>query len=121
MNLLLGCSKVPSADEGSVLSADYRCKTFDASANGFVRAEGVGTVILKRVDDALRDGDNILAIVRGSAIGNNGAGGSFGTPNAAAQELVFRAALLNAGVSPNKVRQDFSFLVAHQFPSDRWS
>ena len=66
-------------------------------------------VVLKRFEDAWRDGDNILAIVKGSAVNNDGAGTSFGTPNEKAQEKVYRAALKNANVKP----ADISFIEAH--------
>ena len=82
-----------------------RCNIFKY----FNRAEGCGVVILKRFADAIRDGDNIRAVIRGSALNNDGAGTSFGTPNAKAQQRVFRAALNRAGVAPSEV----SFLEAH--------
>jgi len=66
-------------------------------------------VVLKRYADAVRDGNNILAVVRGSAMNNDGTGTSFGTPNPIAQELVIRKALENSGVKPSEV----SFIEAH--------
>jgi len=79
------------------------------AANGFVRAETCGVVVLKRYADAVRDGNPILAVIRGTAMNNDGAGSSFGTPHAAAQELVIRTALKRAGVEPTEV----SFIEAH--------
>ena len=73
------------------------------------RAEACGVVALKRYEDACRDGDNILAIVRGSAINNDGTGTSFGTPNEKGQERVYRSALQRAKVAPAEV----TFVEAH--------
>ncbi len=78
-------------------------------ADGFVRAEGCGALVLKRYTDARRDGDNILALIRGSALNNDGPGTSFGTPNARAQERVFREALKNSRV----LAADVSYVEAH--------
>ena len=73
------------------MAADGRCKTFDARADGYVRGEGCGVVALKRLSDAARDGDQIWAIVRGSAINHDGKSGGLTVPNAAAQQAVIRA------------------------------
>ena len=81
----------------------------DSGADGFVRAEGCGVLILKRYADALRDGDMIHAMIKGSAMNNDGAGSSFGTPNPTAQERVIREALKNANVDPLSV----SYIEAH--------
>ena len=75
-----------------------------------MRAEGCGSVVLKRYADAKRDGDNVLALIRGTALNNDGPGTSFGTPNAKAQERVFREALKNANVTPSQV----SYVEAHR-------
>ena len=82
-----------------MMSADGRCKTFDAAADGFVRGEGCGMVVLKRLSDAEADGDNILAVIRGSAVNQDGRSGGLTVPNGTAQEAVLRQALANAGVS----------------------
>lgn len=63
------------------------------------RAEGCGVVVLKRFEDARRDGNNILAIIKGTAVNNDGAGTSFGTPNEVAQEKVYRSALKRANIN----------------------
>jgi acyl transferase domain-containing protein len=74
-----------------------------------VRAEGCGVLVLKRYADAVRDGDHIQALIRGSALNNDGAGSSFGTPNARALERVIREAVDDAGVEPERV----SYVEAH--------
>ncbi|GAB2610902.1 hypothetical protein GCM10027168_49750 [Streptomyces capparidis] len=86
-----------------MLAPDGRCKTFDASANGFVRGEGCGVVVLKRLSDALRDGDRVLAVVRGSAVNQDGRSSGVTAPNGAAQRDVLRRALDAAGVAPDRV------------------
>lgn len=72
-------------------------------ADGFVRAEGCGALVLKSFREAVRMGDNILGLIRGTALNNDGPATSFGTPNAKAQERVFREALANANIAPNQV------------------
>ena len=91
------------------LSPDGRCRTFDAAANGYVRGEGCGMIVLKRLADAVRDGDRLLAVVRGSAVNHDGRSGGLTVPNGRAQQAVMRAALADAGVLPEKV----SFVEAH--------
>ncbi|MEU9736289.1 thioester reductase domain-containing protein [Streptomyces sp. NPDC048002] len=85
------------------LSPDGRCKTFDAGANGYVRGEGAGVVVLKRYSDALRDGDPVLALVRGSAVNHDGRSSGLTVPNPAAQQGVIRGALEQAGIAPGEV------------------
>ncbi|MEU5980407.1 acyltransferase domain-containing protein, partial [Streptomyces sp. NPDC047315] len=85
------------------LSADGRCFTFDARANGFVRGEGGAAVVLKRADDAVRDGDRIYCLIAGSATTNDG-GGPLTTPSRTAQEEVLRLAHRNAGVTPTDIQ-----------------
>ncbi|HEY3060149.1 MAG TPA: SDR family NAD(P)-dependent oxidoreductase, partial [Chloroflexota bacterium] len=85
------------------LAADGRCKTFDAAADGYVRGEGCGVVVLKRLFDALRDGDRVLALVRGSAVNQDGRSAGFTVPNGLAQEAVIKAALAQAGVAPHQI------------------
>jgi myxalamid-type polyketide synthase MxaB len=86
-----------------VLAPDGRCKTFDESADGFVRAEGCGIVVLKRLSDAVADGDNILAVIRGSAINQDGASSGLTVPNGLAQQEVLRQALAAARVEPTAI------------------
>ena len=87
-----------------MLAPDGRCKTFDAAANGYVRGEGCGVVVLKRLSDALADGDRILATVRGSAVNQDGKSGGFTAPNELSQQQVIRDALASGGaMSPASI------------------
>ncbi len=91
------------------LSADGRCKTFDAAADGFGRGEGCGVVVLKRLSDAIANGDNILALIRGSAVNHDGPSGGLTVPNGLAQQAMIRQALADARVRPAEV----SYVEAH--------
>ncbi|MFC8221480.1 type I polyketide synthase [Streptomyces sp. NPDC057362] len=96
--------------QGGMLSPDGRCKFGDTSADGFVRSEGVGAVLLKRLPDALRDGDRVLALLRGSAVTNDGTGsGLLLRPAVSGQVEMVRAACRSAGVTP----ADLDYLEAH--------
>src|SRR3546814_20630706 len=83
-----------------MLSPDGRCKTFDAAADGYVRGEGCGVLVLKRLDDARADGDRILSVIRGSAVNQDGRSAGLTAPNGLAQAAVTRPALANAGIAP---------------------
>ncbi|NEO98264.1 MAG: type I polyketide synthase [Symploca sp. SIO2E9] len=109
VNLLLAPSLSINFSKARMLAPDGRCKTFDASANGYVRGEGCGVVVLKRLSQAIEDGDNILALIRGSAINQDGASGGLTVPSGPSQEAVIHQALKNAGVKPNEV----SYIEAH--------
>lgn len=91
------------------LSPDGRCKTFDKDANGYVRGEGCGIVVLKRFSDAISDGDNILGVIRGSAVNQDGPSSGLTVPNGSAQMAVIRQALENAKIKPEQI----SYLEAH--------
>ncbi len=91
------------------LSPDGRCRAFDADANGFVRGEGVGMVVLKRLSDAVRDHDNIMAVVRGAAVNHDGKSGGLTVPNERAQQKLLAAALANARLKP----ADVDYIEAH--------
>ena len=86
-----------------MLAPDGRCKTFDAAANGYVRGEGCGLLVLKRLSEAEADGDRIWGIIRGSALNQDGASTGLTVPNGEAQEQVIKAALLRAGVLSSQV------------------
>jgi thioester reductase-like protein len=105
-----------SAPEASValcklrsLSRDGRCRSFDASADGYGRGEGCGVVVLRRLRDALASGDRVHAIIRGSTANHNGRSNGLTAPSRAAQEAAIRTALSNAGVAP----ADISYVEAH--------
>ncbi|MBD2727328.1 type I polyketide synthase [Nostoc sp. FACHB-892] len=103
VNLILSPENNVALSKAKILSADGRCKTFDASADGIVRGEGCGIIVLKRLSDAIADGDNILALIRGSAVNQDGASSGFTVPNKAAQEILLRQALTRARVEPSEV------------------
>ncbi|MGD0283946.1 MAG: beta-ketoacyl synthase N-terminal-like domain-containing protein, partial [Dissulfurispiraceae bacterium] len=87
-----------------VLAADGRCKTFDSAADGFSRGEGCGMVALRRLSDAQSDGDNILAVIRGSAVNHDGRSSGLTVPNELAQEELICRALSNAGLEPSQLK-----------------
>ena len=93
----------------SALSPRGRCNTFDAAADGFVRGEGAGVVVLKRLADALRDGDRVLAVVRGSAVNQDGRSNGLTAPNVLAQRGVITDALRVSNVAPDSV----NYIEAH--------
>ncbi len=86
-----------------LLSPQGRCAAFDAAADGFVRGEGAGVVVLKRLTDAVRDGDQVLAVVRGSAVNQDGRANGVTAPNTAAQCDVIADALRSGDVAPDSV------------------
>ncbi|SFH83779.1 type I polyketide synthase [Albimonas pacifica] len=89
---------------GGILSPTGRCRAFDADADGTVAGNGVGVVVLKRLEDALADGDDIAAVILGSAVNNDGAGkASFTAPDVAAQAAVIAAAQAAAGVASTSI------------------
>ena len=89
--------------EYGMLSPSGQCRTFDAAADGFVRGEGCGMVVLKRLSDAEADGDRIWGVVRGSAVNQNGAAAALTVPNGTAQERLFEDALSQAGMAPSEL------------------
>ena len=103
VNLLLSPAVTRSFDQAEAMSPTGRCHAFDAAADGFVRGEGCGVAVLKRLTDALRDGDRVLAVIRGSAVNQDGRSNGLMAPNPAAQMAVLRAAYANAGVEPREV------------------
>ncbi|WP_346179191.1 type I polyketide synthase, partial [Streptomyces cuspidosporus] len=104
VNLNLTFDGTLSVSRFGGLSPDGRCYTFDARANGYVRGEGGGFVLLKPLARALRDGDRIHGVVRGSAVNNDGGGDSLTTPSQKAQEDVLRRAYTAADVRPGDIQ-----------------
>jgi phthiocerol/phenolphthiocerol synthesis type-I polyketide synthase B len=86
-----------------VMSPDGKCRTFDAQANGFVRGEGCGVLVLKRLSDALAAHDPILALIRGSAVNQDGHSAGLTAPNLRAQQALLHQALANAGVQASQI------------------
>jgi acyl transferase domain-containing protein/surfactin synthase thioesterase subunit len=103
VNLLLRPEVTMIFSQAQMMAPDGRCKTFDARANGYVRGEGCGMVVLKRLEDAVRDGDRILSTIRGSAINQDGHSNGITAPNGPAQEAVLRRALANAKTNPAEI------------------
>jgi acyl transferase domain-containing protein/acyl carrier protein len=109
VNLILAPDAHVAMSRARALAPDGRCKTFDASADGYGRGEGCGVVVLKRLSDAVADGDRVLAVLRGSAVMHDGRSAGLTVPNGAAQQAVIRAALKDAGLPPSAV----TYLEAH--------
>jgi acyl transferase domain-containing protein/NADPH:quinone reductase-like Zn-dependent oxidoreductase/NADP-dependent 3-hydroxy acid dehydrogenase YdfG len=109
VNLVLAPDLFVCMSRWGMLSPDGRCRTFDAAANGFVRAEGCGIIILKRLGAALADGDRILALILGSAVNQDGPSSGLSVPNGLAQEALVRQALRSANVEPSAL----SYIEAH--------
>ncbi len=109
VNLILSPEMTLALTKAYMMAPDGRCKTFDAAANGYVRGEGCGMVVLKRLSDAMAHGDRILAVIRGSAVNHDGRSNGLSAPNGPAQEAVLRAALADARLSPH----DVDYIEAH--------
>ncbi|MBF0210826.1 MAG: polyketide synthase [Desulfamplus sp.] len=109
VNLILSFETSLAFSNSRMLSQNCRCKGFDASADGYARGEGCGVVVIKRLSDALADNDNILAIVRSSAMNQDGASPGLTVPNQAAQEAVIKKALQKEGLTPDSI----SYVEAH--------
>jgi len=109
VNVILAPETSICFSKWGMMAPDGRCKTFDARADGFVRGEGCGVVVLRRLADAQRRGDRILALIRGSAINQDGPSSGLTVPNGPAQQAVIRRALANAGVQPKEI----SYVEAH--------
>ncbi|MEM6753811.1 MAG: type I polyketide synthase, partial [Cyanobacteria bacterium P01_C01_bin.38] len=109
VNLILSPEGAITFSQAGMMAADGRCKTFDASADGYVRGEGCGVVVLKRLSDALEDGDHIQAVIKGSAVNQDGLTNGLTAPNGPAQQALIRQALAKAGVKPAQI----SYVEAH--------
>ncbi len=100
VNLMLSPLPTVAMSKLGALSPDGRCRTLDAAANGYVRSEGCGVLVLKRVSRAVAAGDRVLAVIRGSAVNQDGRSSGLTVPNGRAQEAVLREAYARAGVDP---------------------
>jgi acyl transferase domain-containing protein len=109
VNVLVSPLPTIAFSQFGMMAPDGRCRTFDARANGFVRGEGCGMVVLKRLSDALADGDDVLAVIRGSAINQDGRSTGLTAPNVLSQRDLLRRALEQSGVEPRQV----SYVEAH--------
>jgi acyl transferase domain-containing protein/acyl-CoA synthetase (AMP-forming)/AMP-acid ligase II/acyl carrier protein len=103
VNLILTPDLTINFSRANMMAPDGRCKAFDASADGYVRSEGVGVVILKPLAQAKADGDRVYAVIRGSAINQDGRSNGLTAPNRQSQESVLRAAYADARVCPGEV------------------
>jgi acyl transferase domain-containing protein/SAM-dependent methyltransferase len=104
VNLILRPELHINFSKTHVLAADGRCKAFDAGADGFVRSEGCGIIVLKRLSDALRDLDNVHAVIRGTAVNQDGRSSGLTVPNGPSQQDVIVKALSNGGVKASQVQ-----------------
>ncbi len=105
VNLIFRTEQTQAFSRAKMLAADGCCKFADAHADGIVRSEGVGLLVLKPLRDAERDGDRILALIRGTAVSNSGrGGGSMSTPSEAGQRQAMLDALADAGVEPSSIQ-----------------
>ncbi len=109
VNLILRPEGTIGFSRASMLAPDGRCKSFDARADGYVRSEGAGVIMLKPVSRAVADGDPIYAVVRGTAVNQDGRTTGISMPNLLAQEQMLREAYQQAGVAP----EDVQFVEAH--------
>ena len=109
VNVLLSPVTIVAASRARMLSPVGRCKTFDASADGYVRSEGCGILVLKRLSDAERDGDRICAVIPGTAVNQDGASSGLTVPNGGAQQRLISTALARAGLAGG----DVDYLEAH--------
>lgn len=109
VNLLLRAESSVAFAQANMLAPDGKCKAFDQDANGYVRGEGCGVIILKRLSEALKCNDKIYAVIKGSAIDHDGASGGLTVPNGPAQEHVIKTALKNANLMP----RDIDYIECH--------
>ncbi|MDN7425273.1 type I polyketide synthase [Burkholderia sp. AU45388] len=103
VNLILGPEETIGVARLQAMSASGQCRPFDANADGYIRGEGGGALVMKRLDDARSHGDRIDAVLVASAVNSDGASNGLTAPNGAAQEAVIRRALARAGIRPEAV------------------
>ncbi|MEE2781456.1 MAG: SDR family NAD(P)-dependent oxidoreductase [Planctomycetota bacterium] len=109
VNLILEPAAMVALSEVRALAPDGRCKTFDQSADGYARGEGCGMVLLKRLSDAVKDGDRVHALIRGSAVNHDGHSNGLTAPHGPSQEALVREAIADAGVEAS----DIDYVEAH--------
>jgi len=103
VNLILRAEAHASFTSLQALSPSGRCSSYDEAADGYIRSEGGAVVVLKRLEDARRDGDRVWAVIRGSAVGHNGRSGGLTVPSGTAQQRVIREALADAALQPQQI------------------
>ncbi|MFC8827302.1 SDR family NAD(P)-dependent oxidoreductase [Streptomyces sp. NPDC057137] len=103
VNVMLHPNTTVAMTKFGGLNPEGQCRAFDADANGYVRAEGCGVLVLRRLSDALAAGERVYAVIRGTAINNDGASNGLTAPNPRAQAEVLRDAWQDAGISPREV------------------
>ncbi len=104
VNVMLAPAVTVSFSKAGFMAPDGRCKAFDARANGYVRGEGAGVVVLKPLSSALADGDSIYAVILGSAVNSDGRTNGLTAPSREAQEAVLHEAYRDADIAPSRVR-----------------
>ncbi len=109
VNLILSPDLHIVFSKAKMMAADGRCKTFDANADGYVRGEGCGVIVIKRYTDAVKNNDNVLAVIKGSAINQDGRSSGLTVPHGPSQEMVIQKALESANIHPNEI----SYVEAH--------
>lgn len=109
VNLILRAEAHESFSKLQALASSGRCRSFDESADGYIRSEGGAVVVLKRLEDAQRDGDRIWGLIRGAAVNHNGRSGGLTVPSGIAQQQVIKQALADAGLEPD----DIDYVEAH--------
>lgn len=109
VNMILTPETTIAFSKARMLSTEGKCRPFDSGANGYVRGEGCGLVMLKRLADAERDGDNILAVLRATSVNQDGRTSGISAPNSQSQIACIRAALKQAGLTPD----DVNYIEAH--------
>ena len=103
VNLILSPEANVALSKAHMMALDGHCKTFDDTADGYVRAEGCSVIVLKRLSAAVADRDRILAVIRGSAVNHDGRSGGLTAPSGPAQAAVIEKALTMAGISPAEI------------------
>ena len=109
VNMTLMPETTITLSKAKMMAPDGHCKAFDSRADGFVRGEGCGIIVLKRLSDAVAAGDHILAVIRGSAVNQDGRSNGLTAPNGPSQAAVIRAALADARLEP----KDISYIETH--------